>query len=264
MTNGEAKILVLGDICGSVGTEAVRKKLWSLRKEYGADMVIANGENAAVGNGLDRDTAEELFSAGVDVITSGNHIWKKSSAHSLLENNDHVLRPANYPGSCPGSGYCIFDMCSYKVLVINVLGTVFMESLASPFETADRILERERENYDIAVIDIHAEATSEKIAFGKYLDGRVSAIFGTHTHVQTADEDIFKNGTGYITDVGMCGPVDSVLGVKNDIIIRKFLSKMPSRHEEAQGTAIICGCVFTISTSSGKCLRTERIRICDQ
>ena len=261
MTNGKAKILVLGDVCGSIGVQAVKKKLWTLRKEHGIDMVIANGENAAVGNGLDRASADELFSAGVDVITSGNHIWKKSSVHSLLENNEYVLRPANYPGECPGSGYCIFDMCSYRVLVINVLGTVYMESLDSPFETADKILRREEGNFDIAVADIHAEATSEKMAFAKYLDGRVSAVVGTHTHVQTADECVLKGGTGYITDLGMCGPADSILGVKNDIIIRKFLSKMPARFEEAEGDAIICGCLFTVSTSDGRCHDAERIML---
>lgn len=259
MKNGEAKILVLGDVCGACGTGALKKKLWELRKECGADMVIANGENAAVGNGLDKESAQELFTAGVDVITSGNHIWKKSSVQSLLDNCEYVIRPANYPGGCPGSGYCIFDMCSYRVLVINVLGTVYMESLDSPFETADRILKREEGNYDICIIDIHAEATSEKIAFAKYFDGRVSAVFGTHTHVQTADSTVFHGGTGYITDAGMCGAKDSVLGIKNDIIIRKFLTKMPVRHEEADGDAIICGCLFTVETDSGKCVSAERI-----
>ena len=261
MTKGEAKILVLGDICGNCGTEAVESKLWGIRKDLGVDMVIANGENCAEGNGLDRSSAERLFSCGVDVITSGNHIWKKSSAHSLLENNGFVIRPANYPSSRPGAGYCIYDMNSYKVLVMNLLGTVYMESLDSPFYTADKILAREEGNYDFAILDIHAEATSEKIALAKYLDGRVTAVFGTHTHVQTADEKVLAKGTGYITDAGMCGPVDSILGVKNEIIIRKFLTKMPARHEEASGDAMINGCLFTVSTENYRCIKAERISL---
>ncbi len=261
MTNGEARILAIGDIVGKSGTSFIADKLWGLRKFYGVDMVVANGENAAPGNGLDRDTADTLFRAGVDVITSGNHIFRKSSVEQLLESEEKILRPANYPSACPGSGWCIFDMCSYKVLVMNLLGTVFMESLASPFETADRILEREKGNFDFAVLDIHAEATSEKLALAKYLDGKVSAIFGTHTHVQTADEQIFSGGTGYITDAGMCGPFDSVLGIKNDIIIRKFLTKMPVRHEEADTPPVLGGCLFTLSLSSGKCTAVQRISI---
>ncbi len=260
MTKGEAKILCLGDICGACGTEAIQKNLWSIRKELCADMVVANGENAAVGNGLDRESADTLFSGGVDVITSGNHIFKKSSVYSLLENNEFVLRPANYPSECPGNGYCIFDMCSYKVLVINLLGTVYMESLESPFSASDRILMREKGNYDFALVDIHAEATSEKTALAKYLDGRATAVFGTHTHVQTADERILANGTGFICDLGMCGASDSVLGIKNDIIIRKFLTKMPVRHEEADGDAEICGCLFTVSTESFRCTNIQRIK----
>ena len=261
MTKGQAKILVIGDVVGAGGVGFIEEKLWGLRKFYGIDMTVVNGENAAVGNGLDKATAERLMKSGADVITSGNHIWKKNGIGDLLDSNPYILRPANYPSSCPGSGYCIFDMCSYKVLVINLLGTVFMESLESPFLVADRILSREQGNFDLAVVDIHAEATSEKLALGKYLDGRVSAVFGTHTHVQTADEQIFPLGTGYITDAGMCGPEDSVLGIKNDIIIRKFLTKMPVRHEEADTQSSLCGCIFTISLESGKCTEVQRIQI---
>lgn len=260
MRNGEAKILALGDICGKCGTEAVAKKLWDIRKECDADMVIANGENAAVGNGLDRESAEILLQSGVDVITGGNHIFRKSSVYSLLDDSESIIRPANYPAECPGSGYCIFDMCSYRVLVMNLLGTVYMESLESPFAAADRILRREEGNFDLAITDIHAEATSEKIALAKYLDGRVAAVFGTHTHVQTADEKILPGGTGFICDLGMCGAADSVLGIKNEIILRKFLTKMPVRHEEAEGEAEICGCVFTVAVKDGKCTGVQRVR----
>lgn len=263
MKKGIAEILVLGDIFGNCGTDAVEKKLWKIRKDYEIDMVIANGENAAEGSGINKEIADRLFSCGIDVITSGNHIFKKSSAYSLLENNEYVLRPANYPDECPGSGWCIFDMNSYKVLVINVMGTVFMESLASPFETVDRILKREEGNFDFAVADIHAEATSEKIAFARFFDGRISGVFGTHTHVQTADNQVLKNGTGYITDAGMCGPFDSVLGVESEIILKKFLTKMPVRHMEASGDVRICGCIFSVDVGSGKCVKTERICIAE-
>ncbi|MBR3994992.1 MAG: TIGR00282 family metallophosphoesterase [Clostridia bacterium] len=262
MTKGEAKILVLGDICGNAGTGAIESQLWGIRKHYGVDMVVANGENSTEDSvGLDKTSAQRLFDSGVDVITSGNHIWRKSSAHSLLENNPYVIRPANYPSACPGSGYCIFDMNSYKVLVMNVMGTVFMENLDSPFTTADKILQREQGNFDFAVCDIHAEATSEKIALARYLDGRVTIVFGTHTHVQTADEKVLSGGTGFITDAGMCGASDSVLGIKSEIIIQKFLTKMPARHEEAVGDIMINGCLFTVSTETGKCLSAERICI---
>ncbi len=261
MTNGEARILVIGDVVGTGGTDFIEKKLWGIRKFYGVDMTVVNGENAAPGNGLERDTANRLFRAGADVITSGNHIWKRSAVGELLEGNEFVLRPANYPPECPGSGACIFDMCSYKVLVMNLLGTVFMESLESPFVVADRILEREKGNYDFSVLDIHAEATSEKLALAKYLDGRVTAVFGTHTHVQTADEQILPGGTGYITDAGMCGPEDSVLGIKNEVIIKKFLTKMPVRHIESENPSALCGCLFTVSLDSKKCTGVQRVCI---
>ena len=261
MTNGQAKILVIGDVVGAGGTGFIEEKLWGLRKFYGIDMTIVNGENAAVGNGIDKATADRLMKSGVDVITSGNHIWKKNGIADLLDGNQYILRPANYPPSCPGSGYCIFDMCSYKVLIVNLLGTVFMESLESPFTAIDKILSREKGNFDFAVVDIHAEATSEKLALAKYIDGKVSVVFGTHTHVQTADEQILPLGTGYITDVGMCGPEDSVLGIKNDIIIKKFLTKMPVRHEEADTPSSLCGCIFTLSLDSGKCTGVQRICI---
>ncbi len=261
MLKGQAKILALGDIVGEHGTQAIEKKLWEIRRENGIDMVIANGENASSGNGINPESADRLFRAGVDVITGGNHTFRKSTIHSLLEKGENIIRPANYPSDCPGFGYCIFDMCSYKVLVINLLGTVYMESLENPFLCADKILKSEEGNFDLAFLDFHAEATSEKLALGHFLDGRISGFFGTHTHVQTSDEKILPNGTGYITDLGMCGVEDSVLGVKSDIIIRRFLTKMPQKHEEAEGEAGICGCIFTVSLDGGKCVDIERIRI---
>ena len=260
MRNGKARILAVGDVVGEAGTEYIKENLWHIRDLHSVDMVILNAENAAPGNGLDRETAEVLLRSGADVLTSGNHIWKRSAIRGLLDENEYILRPANYPGSCPGNGVCIFDMASYKVLVMNLQGTVYMESLASPFETADRILEREKGSFDLAFVDFHAEATSEKLALAKHLDGRITAFFGTHTHVQTADEKILPGGTGYITDLGMCAPEDSVLGVRNDIIIKHFLTKMPVKHEEAPGKAVMNACLFEVDLGTGKCKKVIRMR----
>ncbi len=248
------KILAIGDIVGKCGQEFIQKRLWSIRERLGADFVIANGENAAAGNGLDVKTAQLLFVSGVDVITSGNHIFRRNEIYSYLDNNEKVLRPANYPPSCPGSGYCIVNAQGVRILVMNFLGNVYLESLENPLVTAKRILEREDGNYDIAVADIHAEATSEKYAFGYNFDGKINIIFGTHTHVQTNDARVLPCGTGYITDLGMTGPYDSILGVKKEIIIEKFLTKMPSRFDEATGETLFNAALFEIDTSSKKVL----------
>ena len=259
MTDGKVRILAIGDVVGKSGCGYLKEKLWSVRKYYGADMAIVNGENAAPGNGLDRETADLLFRSGADVITSGNHIFHRSAVGTLLEEEPNVLRPANYPAACPGSGWCVFAMHPYRVLVINLLGTVFMESLDSPFEVADRILAREKGNFDLSFVDIHAEATSEKQTLARYLDGRVTGVFGTHTHVQTADEQVLSGGTGYITDLGMTGPEDSVLGIRADVILRRFLTKMPVRHEEAETPPFLCGALFTADLKTGLCAAVERV-----
>ena len=259
MNNGCIKILAVGDVVGVGGTAYIKENLWGIRKRLCADMVILNGENAAAGNGIDPDTAETLFSSGADVITSGNHIWQKRSVQSYIESNVCLLRPVNYPPSCPGNGYVIFDCSGYRVLVISVMGTVFLDALESPFTAVDRVLEREKGSYDFAFCDIHAEATSEKIAFGRHFDGKISAIVGTHTHVQTADEKILPGGTGYITDLGMTGPYDSVLGMKLETVLARFLTKMPHRYEEAEGEIMFNGCLFTVSLSDFKVTSVERI-----
>ncbi len=261
MKGKTVNILALGDICSAAGTEFIEKKLWGARSLYGVDMVVANGENATAGNGLDKATAEILLKAGVDVITGGNHTFRRQNVAQFLEDAEAVLRPANYPPGTPGQGYCIFNLSGYRVLVINLLGTVFMDSLESPFLCADRILSREAGNFDICLVDIHAEATSEKVALANYLDGRVSAVFGTHTHVQTADERILKGGTGLISDLGMCGVEDSVLGIRCDVIIQNFLTKIPMRHADATGDCMLCGCLFTIDTESGMCTEIQRLCI---
>ena len=253
------KTLLIGDVVGNCGTEFLRQNLSSLAREYSVDMIIANGENAAKNNGLDGITADTLFSAGVDVITSGNHIWHKFEMQNIINDYENILRPANYPGECPGNGYVIYNAGGVKVLVISVLGTVYLESLASPFETVDRILKREEGSYDISIVDFHGEATSEKAAFARYFDGRISAVVGTHTHVQTADERLLPLGTAFITDLGMTGAYESILGVNCDRIINKFLTKMPTRFEQAEGECQFNGVIIDFDNSTYKAKSIERV-----
>ncbi len=255
------KILTIGDIVGECGTSFIRKHLDSIRKEYNADMIIANGENAAKGNGLDISTAETLFDSGVDVITSGNHIWNKHEMQKRIDDFPNILRPANYPGECPGNGYVIFNAGNVKVLVISLLGCVYLDAMASPFDTAKRILEREKGNFDVSVIDFHAEATSEKAALAYYLEGSVNAVVGTHTHVQTNDARILPNGTAFITDLGMTAAEDSILGVKTECILYKFKTNMPTRFEQADGRVKFCGALITINDSTFKTENIQAINI---
>ncbi len=238
------KILCLGDVVGPAALEALRKNLAAVRKKYGVSLVIANGENVSEGNGIMPDDADELFYAGVDVITGGNHTWQKNRIFTYLDDKNEIIRPANYPPSNPGKGYTVVSTGYARVLVMNVLGTVFMESLACPFETVDKILEKEKGNFDISVLDIHAEATAEKKALAYYLDGRVDVIVGTHTHVTTADEHILPKGSGYITDLGMCGCEESALGVEAQIVIDKLRYKMPVRFKQASGEVTLNGTIF--------------------
>ena len=253
------RILTVGDVVGNSGTEYIGKHLWTLRKQYAVDMVIANGENSHQANGITPKSADVLFNAGVDVITTGNHVYKRNEVYDYLNEKQHIIRPANFPKSCPGSGYVIFDTGNVRVLVINVMGLIYMESMADPFETAEKILAECEGKYDISVIDIHAEATSEKRALGFYLDGRAGAVFGTHTHVQTADEQILPKGTGYITDLGMTGPIQSVLGINPETAIKKFTTKMPVAFTIIDGEAMLNGAIFEFA--AGKCVAIERINI---
>ena len=253
------RILIIGDIVGNCGTEFLRMNLSKIAKDYFVDMIIANGENAAKNNGLDGATADVIFSSGVDVITSGNHIWHKFEMQNIIDDYENILRPANYPGECPGNGYVIYNVCGVRVLVVSVLGTVYLESLSSPFETVDRILEREKGAFDISVVDFHGEATSEKAAFARYFDGRITAVVGTHTHVQTADERILPQGTAFITDLGMTGAYESILGVDCDRIIKKFLTKMPTRFEQAEGECQFNAVVVDIDNSTYKAKSIERV-----
>lgn len=253
------KILIIGDIVGICGTEFLRRNLGSIINEYGADMVIANGENAAKNNGLDGESAESIFSSGVDVITSGNHIWHKFEMQNIIDDYPNILRPANYPGECPGNGYVIYNAGGTRVLVISLLGTIYMESLQSPFETVEKILKREEGKYDISIVDFHAEATSEKAALARYFDGTLTCVAGTHTHVQTADERLLTAGTAFITDVGMTGAFESILGVVPERIIKKMLNKMPTRFEQAEGECQFNAVLLSVDNSTFKATQIERI-----
>lgn len=237
------------------------KKLPALKRLYAVDAVIVNGENSADGNGISAQSAQSIFNVGVDVITTGNHALRQNTAWHLFEDNERVLRPANLTDAAPGSGYCIVDFGYTQMAVVNILGTAFMEPLSCPFDTADRLISRARaDGASIIMVDIHAEATAEKKALGYYLAGRVSAIFGTHTHVQTADAQVLEGGTGFITDLGMTGPFHSVLGVKPELAIRKMRDKLPVRFVNAEGECVLEGCLFTVGRD-GKCTEASPVRV---
>ena len=244
------KILALGDVTGTEAVAYLEKNLRKFKRENEIDFTVINAENSAQYNGVDKDAAERLFDAGADVLTTGNHVYRIGAVYSYLDDCENIIRPANLPGECPGSGYVIFDTGTHRILVMNLLGVTYMEPCASPFDTADAILKRTEGSYDIAIIDMHAEATSEKAALARYLDGRVTAVFGTHTHIQTNDPRILPKGTGFITDIGMCGPDDSILGVMSDRVIDKLRLHMPRRFEYASGKITAHGVIFTLDDKS--------------
>lgn len=253
-------ILAIGDVVGSGGCEFVRAHLPALKKLYNVDLVIANGENSADGNGITPLSAEHLFTSGVDVITTGNHVFRRKEIVPFLEDNRYILRPANYPSGTPGNGTCLIDTGKVSVCIINLIGTVFMDNYDNPFAAVDSILKQIGPDV-IKLVDFHAEATSEKRSLGYYLDGRVSAVFGTHTHVQTADEEILPKGTAYITDLGMTGPAVSVLGVNPKLTIQRFLTKMPVRFVNAGAPYFLSGAVFEIDNKTKVAKYVKRMQI---
>ena len=254
------RILLIGDIIGQPGRAIVEHLVVSLREEFAIDLVIANCENAAAGAGITPKIADELFSAGVDVLTSGNHVWKLKEAFELLKRDPRVIRPANYPDGAPGSGSTIVESLSgHKVGVLNLMGRVFMEPLDCPFRSAERELARLHLVTPVIIVDMHAEATSEKVAMGWFLDGRVSCVFGTHTHIPTADERILPKGTGFITDVGMTGPYDSVIGRRVDQILQRFLLQLPVRSEVADGNVQLRGVLVDVDSKTGKAISIQRL-----
>ena len=261
------KALLIGDVIGRPGRASVERVVPSLREELGLDLVVANCENLAAGIGVTPSTADELFAAGVDVLTSGNHVWRKKEALELLKMDHRVLRPANYPETSPGSGSTIIDtITGLKVGILNVQGRVFMDPVVScPFRSAEKELERLRLVTPMIIVDIHAEATSEKVALGWFLDGKVSCIFGTHTHIQTADERILPNGTAFLTDVGMTGPYDSVIGRETQPILERFLTGLPTKAEVAEGNVQLHALLVEIDPKTGKATRVERLsRVLDE
>src|SRR4030095_458685 len=256
------RILILGDVVGRPARRAVRDLVPSLIKKEEIDLAIANAENSAGGMGVDIKSAKELLSAGVQILTSGNHIWKKKEIYSYLDQQDHLIRPANFPEGAPGKGWCIWQRNSLKALIINVMGRVFMPNhVEDPFRCVDVIIKEQRDHAPVVIVDMHAEATSEKYAMGWYLDGRASVVFGTHTHVQTADERILPGVTADITDVGMCGAFDSVIGMERETVIRGFISQLPRQFEVATDNVVLQGIIVDVDGQSGRAKEFRRLRI---
>lgn len=255
-------VLCIGDVCGSIGCNFLQKHLSSLKKQYNIDMVIVNGENSADGNGMLPGSVQQIYDSGAYVITGGNHSFRRKEIYDTLETDDTLLRPANFPDGAPGKGLTFIDFGFLTAAVINLMGTVYLEALDCPFKTADKLVEEAKAaGAKIIIVDFHAEATAEKQALGYYLDGRVSAVFGTHTHVPTADARILPKGTGYITDLGMTGPLNSVLGVKSELAIAKMKNKLPVRFELAAGECRLDGCIFEIDNKTGHTTAVKRINI---
>ena len=262
MKKGETtsvNILCIGDVVGSAGCAHLQTVLPPLKREYQVDVCIVNGENSADGNGILPGSAQAIFAAGADVITGGNHSFRRREIYEVLEQNETLLRPANLPAGAPGRGMTVIDRGRWQVTVINLQGTAYMEPLDNPFTVLDQLLQQAG-NLRFCVVDFHAEATAEKKALAFYADGRISALFGTHTHVATADEQILPGGTGFITDVGMTGPVVSCLGVKPELAIEKMRTQLPVRFAVAEGPCAMDGVLFTLDDRTGRTVSVRRIR----
>ncbi|TMF92434.1 MAG: TIGR00282 family metallophosphoesterase [Chloroflexi bacterium] len=258
MSEGDLRILFVADVVGHPGREAVKALLPGLKKELRPHLTILNGENAAGGFGLTARIAAELKGSGADVITSGNHVFAQKEFVGDLPNLERVLRPANYPAPAPGQGWCVLEAGGHQVLVMNLIGRIFLDPLDDPFRAADAILAAHPEPR-VVFCDMHAEATSEKTAMGWYLDGRASAVVGTHTHIPTADARILPGGTAYVTDVGMVGPRDGCIGMDKDVVIQRFLSGVPNRFVVASGPVTFNSVLVTINPSSGQATSIQRI-----
>lgn len=253
-------ILVIADIVGRPGRRAIKGLLPLIQKEKKLDFIIANAENAAGGRGLNRRVMDELLSCGIDVLTMGNHVWDNKDIFNLIDDEFRLVRPINYPPYCPGQGYHIYTGgINKKITVINAMGRVFLPPLDCPFRTVEQVLQEIAEQSDIIIVDFHAEATSEKLAMAYYLDGRVTAVLGTHTHIQTADERILSGGTAYITDMGMTGPVDSILGMDKEMVIKKILYQRPVRLEVAGGPAQLQGVLLAINDENNNVEKITRV-----
>jgi len=248
-------VLAIGDIIGRPGRQAVQELLPDLRQQYGLDLVIANGENTAGGLGLTSTIAKELFNTGVDVLTSGNHIWAQKEIIPYLEGEMPILRPLNYPPSVPGRGYIV----NSQVMVVNLIGRTFMGDFDCPFRAMDKLLAELEPKPIVIIVDFHAEATSEKMAMGRYLDGRVSAVLGTHTHVGTIDAQLLPQGTAYVTDIGMTGPINSVIGDDTESVLRRFLTAIPHRLSVGKGKVMFNAILVRIDDDTGRAISIDRI-----
>ncbi|MGI8821411.1 MAG: TIGR00282 family metallophosphoesterase [Chthoniobacterales bacterium] len=256
-------ILFLGDVVGEPGRSGVIVRLAQLKQQHAVDFVIVNGENAAAGRGITPRITIDLLRAGVSVVTTGDHIWDQKEILGFIETEPRLLRPLNYPAGAPGSGSIVLETAKGKVGVINVQGRTFMQPiLENPFAALDSAVATMRKETSVIFVDAHAETTSEKIAIGRYLDGRVSAVVGTHTHVQTADEQIFPGGTAFLCDAGMCGPVESVIGRSIDPIVRRFTSNLPAPFPVAKGMVRLCGVVVVVDENTGRAIRITRVNEC--
>ncbi len=254
------RILAIGDITSPGGVEHLRRNLWAVREKHGIGFCVVNGENASIVNGISKEGAGTLLMSGADAITGGNHTMHNYSAHAMLDENTAVLRPINYGDKAPGRGYTIIDTGVYRVLVINAMGNVHIEPvLDSPYPYIDRVLRQTEGQYDIAVLDIHAEATGEKLAIAHNYDGRINVIFGTHTHVPTADDTVLPKGSGYVSDLGMCGEGGGILGMDIGTVIYKLKTRMPTRLKPSSGECFADGVIFTLD-DTGRVCSTERIK----
>lgn len=261
MNNTFWNLLFIGDVVAQAGCDKLKAALPALKREKQIDICIANGENSAQGNGMTPDSAEQLFSAGVDFITGGNHTFRRREIYDYLDNSLSVCRPANYKSDCPGRGFAVLDKGFVRVGVVNVLGTVYLEPLCNPFDCVDEAIAALSDEADFIVVDFHAEATAEKRAMGFYLDGRVAAVVGTHTHVQTADAQILENGTAYITDLGMTGPKRSVLGVTPELAIVKMRTQMPVRFQNPPGECCLQGLLVQVDKRTRRAVSVEPISL---
>ena len=254
------KILVIGDVTSPAGLEHLKKNLWRFRKTNNIDFCVVNGENASFITGISPDGATELLRAGADCITGGNHTLQNKAAYTYLDETREILRPINFGDSAPGRGYAILDAGGYRMLVISAMGNIHIDPvLDNPFGFIDRVLREEEGNYDFSVLDIHAEATGEKLAIGYAYDGKINVVFGTHTHVKTADLQILPGGTGYITDVGMCGESGGILGMDPATVVDRMRTRLPRKFVAAGGAPKADGVIFTLDTSSGKITDTESV-----
>lgn len=255
-------ILFISDIVGGPGRRVVKELLPQLKENNNIDFCVINGENAAGGFGLTEEIADELFDMGIDVITSGNHIWDRREIAPYLQSNPRILRPVNYPPENPGRGSGVFQAGNgQQVGVINLQGRVFMKEIDCPFRTVNSVIQQLKEETDLILVDFHGEATAEKVAMGWYLDGRVTAVIGTHTHIQTADERVLPGGTGYITDAGMSGGIDGVIGIKAELAIKRFITQTPNRFQPSDKNLVVMGVILTVDTQSCRTEKIERFQL---